>query len=149
MGGEPVSAARGEHACRILVAEDSRSDVYLLREALRKYSVDHHLYVAPNGAIARDLIDDAKSGALTVDLFVLDLGLPRVRGGDLLRQIRADPRLAQKPVVILTPSSSAVDRAEMLGWGATHFVTKPFDVEAYLDLGAVFRDLCTCREPRG
>ncbi len=46
----------------------------------------------------------------TPDVIILDVGLPRVSGADILRQIRADPRLAETPVIVATayPESAAL-----------------------------------------
>ncbi len=46
----------------------------------------------------------------TPDVIILDVGLPRVSGADILRQIRADPRLAETPVIVATayPKSAAL-----------------------------------------
>ena len=44
------------------------------------------------------------------DVIIVDVGLPRVSGADILRQIRADPRLAKTPVIVATayPKSAAL-----------------------------------------
>ncbi|RMR34341.1 DNA-binding response regulator [Pseudomonas syringae pv. coriandricola] len=61
------------------------------------------------------------------DLLLLDLGLPRMDGFDLLRQLRAE-ELAL-PVLILTARDGTADRIAGLDSGADDYLIKPFDVD--------------------
>ncbi|KPC10462.1 DNA-binding response regulator [Pseudomonas syringae pv. maculicola] len=61
------------------------------------------------------------------DLLLLDLGLPRMDGFDLLRQLRAE-ELAL-PVLILTARDGTADRVAGLDAGADDYLIKPFDVD--------------------
>lgn len=61
------------------------------------------------------------------DLLLLDLGLPRMDGFDLLRQLRAE-ELAL-PVLILTARDGTADRIAGLDAGADDYLIKPFDVD--------------------
>ena len=60
------------------------------------------------------------------DVVILDVMLPGRSGFDLLRDIRADPRLAGLPVLMLTAKGQARDRRLAERAGATRFMTKPF-----------------------
>ncbi|MFR9232307.1 MAG: response regulator transcription factor [Eisenbergiella massiliensis] len=60
------------------------------------------------------------------DLLLLDLMLPGLPGGELLRQIRAASRI---PVIVLTAKNSLDDKVELLGGGADDYLTKPFELE--------------------
>ncbi|KQP54889.1 response regulator transcription factor [Methylobacterium sp. Leaf108] len=59
-----------------------------------------------------------------VDLIILDLGLPDMRGHDLLRVVRADFR--DLPVVVLSSRDDEPGKVEALDLGADDYVTKPF-----------------------
>ncbi|MDD5241039.1 MAG: winged helix-turn-helix domain-containing protein [Sulfuricella sp.] len=69
-------------------------------------------------------------------LVVLDLGLPRLSGLDLLRWLRQSG--ATLPVLILTARDSVADRVEGLDSGADDYLVKPFDLE---ELAARVRSL--------
>jgi len=102
---------------RILLAEDDRIIADGLVRALRKsgYAVDH----VGNGA-------DADTALLSqqYDLLILDLGLPRLPGLEVLTRLRA--RKNALPVLILTAQDGLSDRVRGLDAGADDYLTKPF-----------------------
>ena len=102
---------------RILIAEDDRILADGLVRSLRQtgYAVDH----------ARDGGDaDSALSSQSYDLLILDLGLPRITGLDVLRRLRA--RGATLPVLILTAADSIDDRVTGLDLGADDYMAKPF-----------------------
>ena len=104
---------------RILLAEDDRIIADGLGRSLRQtgYAVD---WVA-NGADA----DNALSTG-TYDLLILDLGLPRLSGLEVLKRLRA--RNSQLPVLILTALDGTHDRVKGLDLGADDYMVKPFEL---------------------
>ena len=104
---------------RILLAEDDRIIADGLGRSLRQtgYAVD---WVA-NGADA----DHALSSG-SYDLLILDLGLPRLSGLDVLRRLRA--RKSKLPVLILTALDGTSDRVKGLDLGADDYMAKPFEL---------------------
>lgn len=61
------------------------------------------------------------------DLLVLDLGLPKLSGMDLLKSVRA--KRASLPVLILTARDTIADRVAGLNAGADDYLVKPFDLD--------------------
>ncbi len=61
------------------------------------------------------------------DLLVLDLGLPKLSGMDLLKSVRA--KRASLPVLILTAHDTVADRVAGLNAGADDYLVKPFDLD--------------------
>ena len=61
------------------------------------------------------------------DMVVLDVMMPRLDGIELLRRLRADPKTAELPIVMLT--AKAQDKDIFAGWqaGADMYLTKPFN----------------------
>lgn len=102
---------------RILIAEDDRVLADGLSRSLRAggYAVD----VVDTG-------DNAESALLAqpYDLVILDLGLPRVPGLEVLRRLRA--RRINVPVLILTAVDSVEQRVRGLDLGADDYMAKPF-----------------------
>lgn len=102
---------------RILLAEDDAVIADGLIRALRKsgYAVDH----VANGAEA-----DAALLSQQFDLLILDLGLPKLSGIEVLRRLRS--RKNSLPVLILTAQDGVEERVRGLDAGADDYLTKPF-----------------------
>jgi two-component system OmpR family response regulator len=105
---------------RILIAEDDQVLADGLLRSLRRsgYAVD---YVS-SGSEA-----DAALLAHEFDLVILDLGLPRVHGLDVLRNLRG--RSNATPVLILTAADSVEQRVKGLDLGADDYMAKPFSLQ--------------------
>jgi len=104
---------------RILVAEDDAILADGVTRTLRQsgYAVDW----VKNGAEADSALDTDN-----FDLLILDIGLPKVSGLDVLKRLRArDSRL---PVLILTALDGVHDRVRGLDAGADDYLAKPFDL---------------------
>jgi two-component system OmpR family response regulator len=104
---------------RILIAEDDAIIADGLSRSLRQagYAVDW----AANG-------QDADTALLTVsyDLLILDLGLPKLPGLEVLKRLRS--RTSQLPVLILTALDGTHDRVKGLDLGADDYMVKPFEL---------------------
>ena len=102
---------------RILLAEDDAIIADALVRALRKsgFALDH----VNNGMDA-----DTALVSQPFDLLILDLGLPRLPGIEVLRRLRS--RKATLPVLILTAQDGIEDRVRGLDAGADDYLTKPF-----------------------
>ena len=104
---------------KILIAEDDLLLADGLSIVLRDngYVVD----VISNGVDA-----DAALLGTAYELLILDLGLPRMDGLEVLKRLRA--RGQALPVLILTARDQLVDRVAGLDCGANDYITKPFEV---------------------
>ena len=129
---------------RLLVVEDSESDVELLREALADSEPLIELDVVRHGEDALAFLrrEGAFAAAAHPDLVVLDLNLPRMGGFEVLRALREDldPRLRRLPVVVFTTSGSSEDVETAYELCASSFVTKPTGFDRYLDTVRAFRE---------
>jgi two-component system, OmpR family, response regulator len=113
------SAQPPVQALRLLIAEDDPILAEALVESLRGsgYAVDR----VADGAEA-----DAALAAMSFDLVILDLDLPRMTGLNVLKRLRA--RKSSVPVLILTVLDSVEDRVKGLDLGADDYLAKPFDL---------------------
>ena len=66
------------------------------------------------------------------DLMLLDVSLPDADGFNILERIRANPRLAKLPVIMMTGKSEVADVAKGLALGADGYVTKPFKISGLI-----------------
>ena len=104
---------------RILIVEDEPE----LQELLCAYLQDagYAAAVAGDGAAALDLFR-----AQSFDLVLLDIMLPEEDGLSVLKKLRATPRTAKLPVIMLTAKGTEYDKVVGLDGGADDYVAKPF-----------------------
>ncbi|NIE61811.1 response regulator [Burkholderia sp. Ap-955] len=102
---------------RILIAEDDSILADGLTRSLRQsgYAVDH---------VKTGVDADTALSMQTFDLLILDLGLPKMPGLDVLKRLRA--RNSNLPVLILTAADSVDERVKGLDLGADDYMAKPF-----------------------
>jgi DNA-binding response OmpR family regulator len=125
-------------AHRILVVEDNPADVYLIRSALEEHSIDADVDVVSDGERARTLAREFDDGTTPwPDLVLLDINLPKIDGLELLRQLSA----ATCPIVVMSSSQSPADRQQALEHGAACYFWKPTDLDGFLHLGDIVKDL--------
>lgn len=123
--------AFGEGWVDILMVEDDPADVELAKEGLKP--IANRIHVARDGQEALDyLFGPGKSGPDTSgrrpQLILLDLGLPKIGGLEVLRRIKNDPNTAAIPVIVLTISSRHRDLQTCQQLGAVAYITKPVDL---------------------
>ncbi len=114
----------------ILLVEDSPSDAFLIREAVRAVeAVDARVHVVVDGVEAMSFLRRRAPyvDAPIPDLVLLDLNLPRKDGREVLAEVKEDKDLRHIPVVVLTSSSADVDVKTAYGLHANCYVTKPTD----------------------
>ena len=66
------------------------------------------------------------------DLVLLDLHLPDLQGDEILRQLRADPRTAHIPIVMISADATTAQIDRLHALGANDYLTKPIDVRHFL-----------------
>jgi DNA-binding response OmpR family regulator len=121
---------------RVLVIEDDAEITDVLRRSLRHEG--YEVRTAGDGIAALDA-----AAEFYPDLVVLDLGLPRLDGIEVCRQLRAE---GDVPILILTARTETDDRVTGLDSGADDYLVKPFERQEFL---ARIRALLRRRPPRG
>jgi CheY-like chemotaxis protein len=123
----------------VFLVEDNPADVELFRMALQNARVECDLVLFEDGRQVIDRICEADSAA--PDLIMLDLNLPKNDGLEILKIIRERPAFARVPIAVLSSSSSARERAKLVSFHVREFISKPPDLEGYMQIGKVVRDL--------
>jgi two-component system, OmpR family, KDP operon response regulator KdpE len=109
-------------AVKVLVVDDEPPIRKLLRMGLGTQGYD--ILDAADGKTALDLM------AQHPDIVILDLGLPDIKGHELLRQLRS--RDERVPIVVLSSRGDEAGKVEALDLGADDYVTKPFGMDELL-----------------
>ena len=110
---------------RILVADDDEDIRFVLSLLLDE--AGYEVETAADGIEALELL---RSKDVPPELVFVDLMMPRLDGEDFLKAVRADPRLAGIPIVVLSGHQDAREKAAELG--ATECFVKPLELDAFM-----------------
>lgn len=103
---------------KILIIEDDKAIVRLMEIALKTNGYEP--IVANSGIEGISLFLNS-----SLDLVLLDMGLPDIDGSDVLEQIRA---MSNTPVIIVSARDREQEKVKALDNGANDYITKPFNV---------------------
>jgi chemotaxis family two-component system response regulator Rcp1 len=120
-----------ESNIEILLVEDTPSDVRLTQEALKRSDLTYTMAVANDGVEAMEYLEQLKSSPdkSLPDIILLDLNMPRKNGHEVLADIKADPKLRNIPVVLLTVSQRDEDVMEALNLKMNYYIGKPITAQ--------------------
>lgn len=126
---------------KILLVEDSPSDVELTIRALKKSRLDAEICVVEDGAEALDYLFcmgkwNDREGCPNPDLILLDLNIPKIDGNQLLSRIRSHQQTKLIPVVVLTSSNEEFDLTKAYNNGANSYIRKPVNFSEFTEVVA-------------
>ena len=107
---------------KLLIADDDPQMVRALRITLAAHG--YEVVVAADGAAAV-----AAAAQTHPDLIMLDLGMPRLDGIEVIQALRGWTNV---PIIVVSGRTGSADKVEALDAGADDFVTKPFQVDELL-----------------
>lgn len=126
---------------KILLVEDTPSDVRLIREALKETPVPVEMTVAYDGIEAMKILHASENNRSSrPDLMLLDLNLPRMNGREVLAEVKSSPSLKQIPVLVMTSSHADEDIAQAYALNANCYITKPGDLGEYISVVRAIED---------
>jgi CheY-like chemotaxis protein len=121
----------------ILLAEDDEGHANLIQRNLRRAGVVNETRRVKDGQETLDFLHcegafagRAPNGSL---LLVLDINMPRVDGVEVLRRVKADPRTAKLPVVMLTTTDDPREIERCYALGCNVYITKPVAYTAFAE----------------
>ncbi len=118
----PGNRSAIEKNLRILVAEDSAVNRYLIREILMRDG--HQVMIHENGRNALDQLMNER-----FDLAILDMQMPVITGVDMIKQIRGGSGVNTTiPILVLTANKTGEAHNKSIAAGADAFLTKPIDI---------------------
>jgi PAS domain S-box-containing protein len=126
-GGVAVNGS-SNGAATVLYVEDNLSNFKLVERVFKKRG-EVRLLTAMEGGIGLELARQHHP-----DLILLDLHLPGMDGEEMLRRLKGDPVTADIPVLAVSADATTSRVERVLAAGARSFVTKPLDVNRFLEL---------------
>ena len=122
----------------ILVVDDYGTMIRIIRNLLRQLGFED-VDDAPDGAIALSKMQIKRYG-----LVISDWNMEPMTGYDLLRQVRADPRLNSTPFIMVTAESKTENVIAAKQAGVNNYIVKPFNAATLkTKIEAVFPDMAT------
>ena len=120
----------------VLLVEDNPGDVRLTQEAFKEAKMSIKLDVTMDGAEAIKFLrrEGEYEAAVTPDLILLDLNLPKKDGREVLKEIKTDDKLKRIPVVVLTTSNAEQDIMKSYNLHVNCYINKPVDFEKFFDI---------------
>lgn len=110
----------------VMVVEDNELNLRLFCDLLTA-----HGYEAQPVRDGRDVMAQAQTSR--PDLVIMDIQLPHVSGMDLISSLKADPALAQVPIMAVTAYAGSDDERRIRAAGAEAYVAKPISVMRFVE----------------
>ncbi len=114
-------------AVRFLVVDDFSTMRRIIKNFLNDLGYNH-VQEADDGMTALPIL---KSG--TIDFLITDWNMPGMQGLDLLKAVRADPKISKMPVLLLTAEAKREQIIEAAQAGVNGYVIKPFTAQTLKD----------------
>jgi len=128
----------------ILYADDDPEDRMLAKEAMDQSRLANEIFFVEDGEELMAFLNNDggfsdKEQYPQPGLILLDLNMPKKDGREVIKEIRANPRLRSIPVVVLTTSEAEEDVARSYELGVNSFITKPVTFEALVEIMKTLR----------
>lgn len=120
----------------ILIVEDRLADLDLTKRAFARRRLLNPIQEARNGEEALAYIKRWEAGERPPIFILLDLGLPKISGLEVLRQLKSNPTSAFIPVIVLTTSSEDKDMQEAYRLGCNSYIVKPVEFNKFMEVAS-------------
>jgi two-component system cell cycle response regulator DivK len=108
----------------VFIVEDNALNLKLFRDLLEVAGVS--VSAASSGIKAVEEIE-----ACIPDLIIMDIQLEAVSGIDLIKQIKATPKISNIPIIAITAFAMHADREHILQAGCEAYLSKPFNIDEF------------------
>lgn len=110
---------------RVLIVDDMMTMRKIVSKTLRDIGLTD-IQEAADGNLAWDILCKSEPG---IQLVISDWNMPNCTGLELLKRVKADPKYAKLPFVLLTAEAEAAQITEALKSGVSNYIIKPFTAE--------------------
>jgi CheY-like chemotaxis protein len=112
----------------LVIADDDEDTVFFLQRSLSKAGVKNPIKIVHDGTEVLEYLEKDKDHKIP-RLLLLDVKMPGKDGFEVLKRVRANPRLSRVPIVIFSSSNSERDVNRAYDLGANSYVVKPGSTE--------------------
>lgn len=120
----------------VLLVEDSKHDMIIVKRAWGKNKISNPLNVVSDGQACLDYLRNKGEYADTQTnprpgIILMDINMPVMGGIEALEEIKSDPELKAIPVIMLTTSKEEQDRIQSYKYGANTYIQKPVEFDNF------------------
>ena len=115
---------------RIFLAEDNEDNYLIIKSNLKKVQEPLELLWAKDGEIGIEILSREND----IDIFLVDIEMPKMGGLELAMWIREQDRFTNKPIIAVTASVFAEMKKMYLEKGFDFVLEKPFSRKEFLDI---------------
>ena len=121
---------------RIIIAEDDEDDRFLVQWAFGRAGLKELIVFARDGRETIDFLQMKMAGEVQLDvrLLLLDIGMPKLDGFEVLKWLLDNRVFRPAHVVIFSSSYDPRDIERAMGLGADDYKIKPIELSAYMEL---------------
>ena len=120
----------------LLIIENRLEDVDLAKRVFNRQRLFNPIHIARDGEEAVAYIERWEAGERPPALILLDLGLPKFSGLEVLRQFKSHPKISAIPVVVFTTSAEDQDVQEAYRLGCKSYIVKPVEFSKFMEIAA-------------
>jgi CheY-like chemotaxis protein len=119
---------------KIVVVEDDDGHATLIERNLRRAGLTNAVVRLRDGQEALDYFFEGNGTAADSDsVLLLDINMPRVDGIDVLRRMKANPRTAHIPTIMLTTTDDPREIERCYQLGCNVYITKPVEYDGFME----------------
>jgi CheY-like chemotaxis protein len=122
----------------ILLVEDDEVDVMNVKRAFSKNNIKNPLFVAGNGVEALEMLEN--NIVPLPKIIILDINMPKMNGIEFLKVMRADEKLKNISVFVMTTSNEDSDKIKAYNLNVAGYILKPLSFEKFLSSVATLKN---------
>lgn len=113
---------------KILIVDDMKTMRMFVRKHLKELGFEN-VHEADDGATAYPALEQAVSSGEPFALMLSDWNMPKMTGLDLLKEVRANLKLASLPIIFITAETDKAQIVEAMKAGVSNYIMKPFTAD--------------------
>jgi len=121
-----------------LLVEDDEVDVMNVKRAFSKNNIKNPLFIAGNGVEALEMLEN--NIVPLPKIIILDINMPKMNGIEFLKVMRADEKLKNISVFVMTTSNEDSDKIKAYNLNVAGYILKPLSFEKFLSSVATLKN---------
>lgn len=125
----------------ILLVDDDAEDQFIFCDAMTMVENAEPVHIECSGFGALNYLSSLRDHQLPC-VVLADLNMPKMNGNELLKQLKANVRFHNIPVIIYTTSVNELEKQACIALGAYDYITKPLSYKQSIEVAQMVVKLC-------